>query len=238
MKLKMKLEKKSKTHFRDASSAFTWADNSKWLKAARTLSFGMDIMEPSGKVCLSLGCGLGRFLRAYSARGAKLVIGADLNRENLFICKQTGAYLVRCDIECLPIRGNSIEAMECVATVEHLPHPEKLIKEIRRISAKNSISFVTWVSFDWSKVLTDSEVRIRFLYYLWDAVFDSLPTSVREKMFKSKLHIPFFNYYGLFWNKGFSFSDISEIYDTASMHIIWLKKLSDENLFAVATRPT
>jgi hypothetical protein len=71
----MKLEERSKTHFRNASSDLTWADDSKWPKAARTLSLCMDIMKPNGKVCLSLGCGLGRFLRAYIARGAKLVIG-------------------------------------------------------------------------------------------------------------------------------------------------------------------
>lgn len=225
-------------HFRDASSAFTWADDSKWPKAARTLSLAMDIMEPKGKMCLSLGCGLGRFLRAYGERDAKLVIGADLNRDNLLMCKQTGGYLVRCDIECLPIRNNSIEAMECVATVEHLPQPRNFIKEIRRISAKNGISFVTWVSFDWSKVLTNSDVRHSFLNNVRDTLFDSLPTLVREKMLKSKLFVPFSWGYGLFWNKGFSFSNISEIYDAASMHIIWLKKLSDENLIAVAARPT
>ena len=112
----MRLEERSRKHFRNASSDLTWADDSKWPKGPkeRTLSLSMDILKPKGKMCLSLGCGLGRFLRAYIARGAKLVIGADLNMDNLFKCKQTEANLVRCDIECLPIRSNSIEAMECV----------------------------------------------------------------------------------------------------------------------------
>jgi hypothetical protein len=157
--------------------------------------------------------------------------------DNLFKCKQTEAYLVRCDIECLPIRKNSIEAMECVATVEHLPHPRRLIEEIRRISANNGISFVTWVSFDWSKVLTDSEIRYRLLMRVRDTIFDLLPTSVAEKMIGSKVHIPFSGSYGIFRNRGFSFSDVSKTYDAASMHITWSKKLSDENLIAVAALP-
>jgi ubiquinone/menaquinone biosynthesis C-methylase UbiE len=195
----------------------------------------MDMMQPKGKVCLSLGCGLGRFLRAYIGRCAKLVIGADLNMDNLFKCKQTGAYLVRCDIERLPIRGNSIEAMECVATVEHLPHPGRLVEEIRRISANNGISFVTWVSFDWSRALTDPVTRHRLLWKVRDAIFDLLPTAVTEKMVR--LHIPFSGSYGIFRNKGFSLSDVSKTYEGAFMHITWSKKFSDENLIAVTALP-
>jgi ubiquinone/menaquinone biosynthesis C-methylase UbiE len=195
----------------------------------------MDMMQPRGKVCLSLGCGLGRFLRAYIGGGAKLAIGADLNVDNLLKCKQTGADLVRCDIERLPIRGNSIEAMECVATVEHLPHPKRLVEEIRRTSANKGISFVTWVSFDWSRALTDPEIGERLLMKVRDAIFDLLPAAVTEKMVM--LHIPFSSSYGMFRNKGFSLSDVSKTYEGASMHITWSEKFSDENLVAVTAVP-
>lgn len=231
----MKLEKRAKRHFRNAASDVTWADDSQWPRAARTLALSMDMMRPKGKVCLSLGCGLGRFLRAYVGGGAKLAIGADLNMDNLFKCKQTGAYLVRCDIERLPIRGNSIEAMECVATVEHLPHPERLVEEIRRISANDGVSFVTWVSFDWSRALTDPETRNRLLMKVRDAIFDLLPVAVTEKM--NGLHLPTSDSYGIFRNKGFSLSDVSKTYEGASMRITWSEKFSDECLIAVTAVP-
>jgi hypothetical protein len=70
-----------------------------------------------------------------------------------------------------------------------------------------------------------------------DTVFDLLPVSVSEKMVSSKLHVPLSGTCGIFRNKGFSFSDVSKTYDLASMHITWSKKLSDENLFAVAALP-
>jgi ubiquinone/menaquinone biosynthesis C-methylase UbiE len=231
----MKLERKSKVYFRNAATKDTWADDSKWPKAARTLALSMDMMQPHSKVCLSLGCGLGRFLRAYIRRNAKLVIGADINVHNLVICKETGANLVRCDLESLPIRESSIEAMECCATVEHLPHPEKLMKEICRVSATNAISFVTWVSYDWSKAFTDPEVRDRMLLYARDTLFDLLPTAITQRM--DHLQVPCAGGYGIFHNKGFSFSEVSKIYDAASMQITWSKRFSDANHIAVTATP-
>ena len=68
-----------------------------------------------------------------------------------------------------------------------------------------------------------------------DTIFDLLPASVAENMVK--LHAPFAGDYGIFHNKGFSFSDVSNIYNAASMHISWSEKFSDENLIAVAALP-
>jgi len=86
-------------------------------------------VKPKGKVCLSLGCGWGRFLRAYSENGAKIVIGIDINKENILKCKNT-AELVLGDIENLPFRRNVIDVMECVATMEHIARPEAVVNDV------------------------------------------------------------------------------------------------------------
>jgi len=215
----------SKKHFRNAPSALTWAISSRWPGAQETLALSMAIMQPDGKVCLSLGCGLGRFLSAYARRNAKLLIGADINVENLRRCKQTSANVIRCDIERLPIRNSSMEVMECVATVEHLPNPLELMREMCRVSTRNAVCFVTWVSYDWFRAPRRKLLAVR------DMVFDALPGAVARKA--ARLGVPCARGYGLFRNRGFTFSEIYGIYDMASMRIIWSHKFAERQIIAV-----
>lgn len=46
-----------------------------------------------------------------------MAIGVEINRENLLKYKEIGAELLLCEIENLTIQGNTIDTLECIATV-------------------------------------------------------------------------------------------------------------------------
>lgn len=229
---------RSKQYFRNASPEETWANIEKEsLSAMRTRAYMMKVMKPRGKVCLSLACGWGRFLRDYVKNGTKMVIGADINEKNLVKCKNVGAELVLCDIENLPFRDNIIDTMECVATMEHLVRPEKVVKEMRRIiNEADGIAFITWNHYNWTKALFDRETRHRLVLRVRDLLVTLVPAFIRNRMLEIKLLGGFFRNYGLYNNSGFSFPTILQIYKEVCMPIILAKWLSDENIIIVASK--
>ena len=81
---------RSKHHFLHANLEQTGAkiDESQDSTAAERRKLIIGLTKPKGNVCLSLGCGLGRFLRGYVKYEAKIVVGLDINRENLERCKK------------------------------------------------------------------------------------------------------------------------------------------------------
>jgi SAM-dependent methyltransferase len=226
------LMKRSKHHFRDAIPKKTWADDSKWPLADRTCAYIMQVMEPKGKVCLSLGCGWGRFLKAYFKNEAQRVIGIDINKVNLFKCKNTGAELVLGDIENLPFKCNIFEAMECVATMEHIARPEKVVKELARIINKPlGLVFISWNHYDWLQALYNHGVRMNLLLTARDLIYELLPPVVRNTLLKSAvIRSTLLVNYGIMRSGGFSFPTILKIFESASMHIVLAEYFRDENI--------
>jgi len=231
----MKRER-SKQYFRNVRAEETWADIEKEsLSAIRTRAYMMKIMKPRGKVCLSLACGWGRFLRDYLEKGGKIVVGADINEENLVKCKNVGVELVLCDIENLPFRNNIIDAMECVATMEHLVYPGKIVKEMRRIiNEARGTAFISWVYYNWLKALYDRKSAVRLFWRVRDLICDLVPAIIRNVLLRGKF--PGFKNYGIDRNSGFSFPTIMQIYEKACMRIILAEYLSDEDIIIVCSR--
>jgi SAM-dependent methyltransferase len=229
---------RSKHFFRDAPAEKTAADSSKWPLASRTCAYIMQVVRPKDKVCLSLGCGWGRFLRAYFENGAKIVIGIDINKKNIFKCKNTGAELVIGDIENLPFRPNVIDAMECVATMEHIARPEKVVTELRRIIKEaRGVAFITWNHYNWLKALYDHKVRMRLFWTVRDLIYELFSSIIRNTLPESAIiRKTLLNDYGLYRNEGFSFPTILQIFEKASMHIILAKYLSDENIIITCSK--
>jgi SAM-dependent methyltransferase len=231
---------RSKNHFRNASAQKTWADASKWPLAGRTCAFIMKVMEPKGKVCLSLGCGWGRFLHAYYENEAERVIGIDINKENLLKCKNTGAELVLGDIENLPFQCNIFEAMECIATMEHISRPEKVVKELRRIiSETHGLVFISWNHYDWLQALYNRDIRIFLIWTVRDLIYELFPVAIRNTLLKSAvIRSTFLAGYGVARYGGFSFPTVMQIFENASMHVILAKYLRDESIILTCSRAT
>ncbi|MDD5071717.1 MAG: class I SAM-dependent methyltransferase [Patescibacteria group bacterium] len=95
----------------------------------------LDLIK-DGKV-LDLGCGDGLFIELLRGReiGAK---GVDFSRTAIEKCKKKGleAYFINSDQESLPIADNSFDYVTILDVLEHLPCPEKLLFEAKRISKK------------------------------------------------------------------------------------------------------
>lgn len=227
---------RSKRYFLATSSQGTWADDvEKGPSSPAALSriYMMRTMKPRGKVCASLCCGLGRFLRDYYVNGAKEVVGVDLNINNLKICKKTGADLVRADLEDLPIRDRVIDCAECVAVMGHLENPSKAAKEIRRVISSTGVTFISWNNYNWTRVFFQPEIRLRLLLAARDIICDMLPRSAVKLMVKNRfLKLPMLHY-GLFRYKGFSYRYIKRIYQEARMRIVSSNWLTDQGVILV-----
>lgn len=92
------------------------------------------------KICLDVGCGLGKKLRAIVRNKLYSGIGLDpisselqffkLKKENLPI------ELVRGVGENLPIRNGSIDLVTIAGTLDHVENPEKVLEETHRVLHK------------------------------------------------------------------------------------------------------
>jgi SAM-dependent methyltransferase len=237
MELKMRLDR-SKRHFRNAAPEKTAADDSNWPLAGRTCAYIMQVMEPKGKVCLSLGCGWGRFLRAYFENEAERVYGIDINRNNLLKCKNIGAELILGDIENLPFQSNIFEAMECVATMEHITRPEKVVKELRRIiDETRGIVFISWNHYDWLQALHNPELGMFLLGAVRDLIYELLPVTIKNTLFRSAIiRNTILAGYGIVRYEGFSFPTKLQIFENASMHVVLAKYLRDEHIIITCSK--
>ena len=218
---------RSKNYFLHASSKQTGAniDESRDPTAVERKKFMMELPKPKGKTCLSLGCGLGRFLRDYVKHGAQVVVGLDINPKNLEQCKEIGVDLVLGDIENMPFQDNIFDVIDCEATMEHIADPVKAMKEIRRINnQKLGISFVTWHVYRWLSFLTSRTIRLRLMLCIRDLIVNTahIGRSI-EKMRENRLLKVFSFSYGTYRNAGFSYPEIQQIYEEGKMRIDILK---------------
>jgi len=94
---------------------------------------------------LDIGCGSGYLLnQAVCKRG----VGADISdlmvktaREN---CKNNGKkFVVQSDAENLPFKNMCFNKIVSTEVIEHILHPQALLKEIARISRNNSVIVIT-----------------------------------------------------------------------------------------------
>ena len=72
---------------------------------------------------------------------------------------------------------------------------------------------------------------------IMDSVFDLLPTKITKRIVASGRMKFLSSSYGLYHNRGFSLSRLTNIFDDANMRIAWSKKLDDENQIAVTAIP-
>ncbi len=84
-----------------------------------------------GKRILDLGCGSGRFRSVIESKGAEWV-GVDLTG---------GGCSALADGYALPFRDGSFEGLLSSAVLEHMPEPQRAIREMRRVLAPGGILF-------------------------------------------------------------------------------------------------
>lgn len=95
-----------------------------------------------GEPILDIGCGFGEFGVAF---GKKIDMGIDMNPDDLAICAKTGVYknLTLGDARDMPFASNTFGAIFSISTFEHIPHPERVLKESYRILKPGGLLFLT-----------------------------------------------------------------------------------------------
>jgi SAM-dependent methyltransferase len=98
--------------------------------------------------CLDVGCGggavlleAGRFVQAF---------GVDLSPQALHHGQGEGlSRLARADASALPFETGSFSIAAALDVLEHHPHPERLLEEVRRVLTPRGTLIVTVPAFQW-----------------------------------------------------------------------------------------
>jgi ubiquinone/menaquinone biosynthesis C-methylase UbiE len=99
-------------------------------------------------VVVELGAGRGAFA-GFASRFAYL--GVDISFEALRRYLG-GAGSIQADIENLPVTSNAADFVFTIATLEHVPHPEKVLGEIHRVLKPGGTAFLApaWFCRPWA----------------------------------------------------------------------------------------
>jgi SAM-dependent methyltransferase len=106
----------------------------------RLSALALEKLLPSNLVLADIGCGTGSLTREL-ARFAKKVIGVDLSPEMLrrakLLTKEgeiSNVEFRRGNAERLPLARQSVDAAFCVMVLHFLEHPERAVRELRRVT--------------------------------------------------------------------------------------------------------
>ena len=92
---------------------------------------------------LDVGCGDGVYLQELSLNGY-VTTGVDLSKLRLTRAKKvSSSNLVCCDAQHLPLRDETFPIILCVETLEHIPTPNLVLREIWRVLQENGIMIMS-----------------------------------------------------------------------------------------------
>lgn len=104
-------------------------------------------IEPSDGVLLDIGTGAGHTLAALASKFRR-AIGVDPTPEMLRAAKgvlrerKAGALLVQGDVEALPFREDSANAITCRVAAHHFQHPDASFSEIARVLSRGGTLYL------------------------------------------------------------------------------------------------
>jgi 2-polyprenyl-3-methyl-5-hydroxy-6-metoxy-1,4-benzoquinol methylase len=106
-----------------------------WYEMVRSRLDGSELLNNAR--ALEIGCGGGHFTRWMAAQGAREVIGADfsptvINRANSEAAPANLHFEIQ-DIERLPYEDDSFELVVSCETIEHVPRPQRAVRELARV---------------------------------------------------------------------------------------------------------
>jgi ubiquinone/menaquinone biosynthesis C-methylase UbiE len=92
---------------------------------------------------LDLGCGTGRVSKYYSDQGYQ-VVGLDISKEMLKICRQKSAGISVClgDGARLPFRDNSFSTVISYGALHHIPDIEAVFHELHRVLVPGGVLII------------------------------------------------------------------------------------------------
>lgn len=142
-----KMKKEVLSHYDSLASEFTNLSN-KYCNSRYLLELEKYV-KPSCSV-LEVGCGTGLLL---SGLGAGKKAGCDLSGKLLSQIRSADFLRVQADAEFLPFKDRSFDVVYSINLLEHVPHPERVIKESQRVLKKGGKLILITPNGDWNLLL-------------------------------------------------------------------------------------
>ena len=129
-----------------------------------------------------LGDSNGIFIRAIGKDG----ISVNISDPALTSLRAQGLTVVKADIESLPLKSGSIDTIFLFETLEHVPNPITLIKEIERVVSRSLILSVPYVSETVVHSKNYDPTRPQYQHHIFEFCPDDLKKIVTHSNFKVK----------------------------------------------------
>jgi ubiquinone/menaquinone biosynthesis C-methylase UbiE len=125
---------------RDETSAKYCQVSTRWITEHFIQNIIMTLQNDPPAFMLDVGCGTGYITDKIVSSMNTALICCDMDRDRiLFARSHFHLETVLADITCLPFKSSSFDTILAVEIIEHLPDPEKALKEISRIMTKNAV---------------------------------------------------------------------------------------------------
>jgi SAM-dependent methyltransferase len=126
-------------HYSDMEKQGHFADNSPDLDRLRAVI----ALTPTGSQVIDLGCNSGAFGSRLIKEKGCTVVGVDLAHELLVIAREKGVNAVCAFAERTPFMAEVFDVVLCCELLEHVLHPQLLLREARRLLRPNGILLIT-----------------------------------------------------------------------------------------------
>jgi ubiquinone/menaquinone biosynthesis C-methylase UbiE len=142
---------------------------------------------------LDVGCGSGHGAWLFMMKGAHSVLTLDLDKTRVYqayrLCKDFNNFLALfMDAQKMGFKDHTFQVVTCFEVIEHVPHPDLLFSELRRMMKSDSILFLT---------TPNRAMRLLPLQRPWNPEH-LCEYTVRDLRRNLKNHFPFFEIFGIY----------------------------------------
>jgi ubiquinone/menaquinone biosynthesis C-methylase UbiE len=134
-----------------------------------------------GQVVLDAACGMGYGTRILAEAGAELVIGVDISPEAVAYAEQhfrhPSVQFTTGDVERLSLPDHMFNIVVSFETIEHVPHPDLLLKEIHRVLKPGGTFVCSTPNTDFQPYSGDKKPNP---YHVSEMNFDELAAIFKE----------------------------------------------------------
>lgn len=142
---------------------------------------------------LDVGCGSGYGTWLFMMKGAHRVLSLDLDKAKVYqayrFCKDFNNFLaLSMDAQKMGFKDQSFEVVTCFELIEHIPNPDLLLFELKRIMKSDAVLFLT---------TPNRAMRLLPLQRPWNPehLCEYTARSLRRHL---KNHFPFFEIFGIY----------------------------------------